>query len=424
MSKINGDWYHSRTGSQLSELAAIQLLVEASNKSEFIGKTWSSGRKSPNSDWIYNFSSEAKYGNFSIQPSTMQTKIRNWIRLGFLEDQKLLPLKWTQLGNLWNNAVLEGKGGDANLLYQLIIANALGTVSFGEGKKVLDFPEKEQLILPFLLNKIKIAKHNELSKSDLETIIDGDTKRKKSKNYSYWITDLVQSGLFEKLTDGGIKVSTKYPDMVIAVKQFVPKQSISAQFIKSNPLNKDAPFREALIQEFIRYGSKNLIDTVNSLYSIKINISEKERKNVVYFSSKQKERTTKWAKKVKKSFQCKCAIPECDAEGVIFIQAAHIMPFNIEDPLHKNAHRNDEQNGIALCLSCHRLFDAGLFTFDEYGKINISNFIYSSNLIQNTNQSNVMRLLQSKKCNIIPAFGHEFAKQYTEFHNKNIFLGE
>lgn len=181
MPKFEGDWFHSRTGSQLSELAAIQLLVASSMKTEFIGKIWGADRRNPKNAWIYDFSATAKLGNESIQPSTMQTKIRNWIRLGFIRDSNQLPLQWTTMGLLWSDAVDDGRGGDANLLYRLTIANALATVSFSPDSKRFDsIPVESGLLIKRLIEELN-SNNGALDRNRLEYLIDGDTTRKKGR---------------------------------------------------------------------------------------------------------------------------------------------------------------------------------------------------------------------------------------------------
>ncbi|MFV8240903.1 HNH endonuclease [Aerococcus viridans] len=423
MPTLRGDWFHSRTGSQLSELAAIQLLVKSSHRTEYIGKGWGVDRRNIKNKWIYDFSATAKLGNDSIEPSTMQTKIRNWIRLGFLVDRNTLPLEWTQMGLLWNDAVDNGRGRDANLLYQLIIANALSTVSFSTESKKFDLiPQEDGLLITFLINEIK-NNGNSISRKRLELLADGNTKRKSGKNYSYWATDLNQSGLFNKHRDGSMSISYKYENLLKGVYNYSPDKNLPARLIKEFPLAENAPFRDHLIAEFKKYGSDDLIEAVNTLAHQKIYLSHADQvsRNI---RRKTIARDTNWSKDVKISYQYKCAIPNCDAEGRLFIQAAHIMPHSEEDIEHKNKHRTDLENGVALCLSCHKLFDGGLFTFDSTGKVIPSKFIYSSELLKNPSQNNVVRILESKNKNAIRPLNGRINLVYIQFHKENIFLGE
>lgn len=423
MPKLNGDWFHSRTSCHLSELAAIQLLVSSSSKTEYVAKKWTANRHNPNNRWLYSFSQTAKLGADSIEPSTMQTKIRNWIRLGFLEDSIYLPLQWTQLGLLWNNAVTNGNGSDANLLYRLIISNAIATISFScrNTRGVDSVPIEDGLAVKHLLIKSN-CNSGLITKKQLEQLIDGQTSRV-GKNYSYWVTDLVNSGLFDKVDEGGLKKGSLFRFLTSAIENYKPANDIEAMDVIRLPLAIKAPFREELIRELYEYGSddlKSAIDTISGL-DISLEVTQTESVRV---RNLQLERTSNWSKSVKDMYKYKCAIPGCDAEGVLFVESAHIMPFRSEDVTNSNFHRNDLNNGIALCLSCHRLFDAGLFTFDKNGGIILSKFIYSSELIRNSEQINVIRLLDSRAHKVQIPEPLKFSEEYANYHRANIFLGE
>lgn len=423
MPKFEGDWFHSRTGSQLSELAAIQLLVTYSQKTKFIGKNWGADRNNPNNAWIYDFSATAKLGDSFIKPSTMQTKIRNWIRLGFLRDKRTLPLQWTTLGLLWDDAINDGRGEDANLLYRLIIANSLATVSFSEDSKKFDsIPNEKGLVVRRLIEEINFN-HENVDKKRLEFLIDGDTNREKGKNYSYWVTDLVQSSLFIKEDDGGLSIGNQFPYMITDIANYVPDPNLTTQEIKNNPLALGAPFRKALLCEFADHGSPQLVSAVEDLSKATVTLSQGNL-NKLLGRSKQLERTSLWSKSVKDNYQYHCAIPGCDSEGTLFIEAAHIMPFSAENIKNGNHHRNDVENGMALCLSCHKMFDAGLFTFDENGNVITSKFIYSSKLINTDSQTNVVRILDSEAKSIVLPDSVNFNADYALYHKENVFLGE
>ena len=420
-----GDWFHSRTTGKLSELATIQNLYIASRKNEYIGKSWSIDRRNPKNAWLYNFSAEGITGSKSIQPSTMQTKIRNFIRLGFLEDSTLLPLKWTSLGLLWSNSVKNGEGEDSNLLYKMIIANSIATRSFTHTNRDYDeYPNEDTLVVKKLIKYLR--KNTVISYAKLSDLIDGDTSRV-GKNTSNWINDLIQSGLFiEKIMENErvYSLNAEYEPMIQAIEDYVPMNRIRAKEIIAYPLAIGAPFREGLITIFKQYASDNLLEAINTLKNI--NISDKliDERILDRTIAIQRGRNSGWANDIKSLYDYKCAIPGCDAEGSIFIEAAHIMPHRVNDILRPNS-KEDLNNGVALCMSCHKMYDAGLFTFDLTGKIIISNFIYSYEAVQNVEQENVQRILISsnKKLNM----GHgrnQFDGHYTNYHKEHIFLGE
>jgi len=110
MASINGDWFHSRSSSNLSELLTVRTLVLESQKLEYIGFGWSGGRQG--NQRMYEFAAVA-----GIEPSTMQTKIRAMIRYGFLKDGTSCPLIWTRMGSLWNDLYTIGNYTAAKQIY-------------------------------------------------------------------------------------------------------------------------------------------------------------------------------------------------------------------------------------------------------------------------------------------------------------------
>lgn len=439
MANVIGDWFHSRTGSQLSELAAIQLLVESSNRLEYFGKNWGADRNNPENTWLYDFSATAKLQpNESIQPSTMQTKIRQWIRLGFIEDDNTLPLRWTQLGKLWADSVNEGRGSDANLLYNLIIANSIGIISFSEDqKRPLPIPKNDGLAIKTLINDYT-DENGFVSDETLSFLVDGNTERVVSKNFSYWKTDIINSSLFIKHNkvddegniESGLKINNQRRDLVKAISEYEPASESTMQSIRNNPLAQGAPFREGLIEEFKKDGSEELLEAINSLSRAPLIRYHRGTGTRLSYSTQptQSNRSQRWSNDIKRSYHYQCAVPGCDAEGKLFIQAAHIKPFSAKEediPLaERENHQNDLHNGMALCLSCHKLFDAGLFTINHDNTIKLSNFIYSSNLISTTDQTNINRLLLSDKEELEMPSEVEISPTYTLYHREHIYLGE
>ena len=123
MASISGDWFHSRSSSNLEELLTVRLLVLESQKPEYIGFGWSGGRHG--NPKMYQFASVA-----DIQPSTMQTKIRAMIRYGFVREENICPLVWTQMGSLWNDLYTVGNYSAARSVYELTLAISLALYAF------------------------------------------------------------------------------------------------------------------------------------------------------------------------------------------------------------------------------------------------------------------------------------------------------
>ncbi len=87
MAHINGDWFHSRSSSNIGELLTVRKIVLESQKTDYIGLGWSGGRL--NNEKLFRLSHTV-----GIEPSTMQTKIRTMIRYGFIRDENHCPIQF------------------------------------------------------------------------------------------------------------------------------------------------------------------------------------------------------------------------------------------------------------------------------------------------------------------------------------------
>lgn len=72
MASINGNWFHSRSSSNLEELLTVRTLVLESQKPEYIGFGWSGGRSG--NKMMYKFAEVANIGQ-SLQRKKGATSI-------------------------------------------------------------------------------------------------------------------------------------------------------------------------------------------------------------------------------------------------------------------------------------------------------------------------------------------------------------
>lgn len=96
----------------------------------------------------------------------------------------------------------------------------------------------------------------------------------------------------------------------------------------------------------------------------------------------------------------------CNVNDKNFLVASHIKPWaksNSEEKL-------DVNNGLLLCPNHDRLFDKGYISFDNDGRILISNNLSHNNLIY-------MNIRENMKINIT-----DEAKKYMKYHRENIFI--
>jgi hypothetical protein len=83
MASINGDWFHSRSSSNLEELLTVRTLVLESQKPEYIGFGWSGGRAGNKK--MYKFAEVAnirqslqrKQGTTSISSGNFLCNVKN-----------------------------------------------------------------------------------------------------------------------------------------------------------------------------------------------------------------------------------------------------------------------------------------------------------------------------------------------------------
>lgn len=73
-------------------------------------------------------------------------------------------------------------------------------------------------------------------------------------------------------------------------------------------------------------------------------------------------------------FDGKCIVTGIDKNKLLV--ASHIKPWSISE----NSERIDTENGLLLCANMDRLFDCGLISFNEKGKILISSFVGNANV--------------------------------------------
>ncbi len=403
MATINGDWFHSRSSSNWEELLTVRTLVLESQKPEYDSFIWSAGRY--DNPLMYQFS-----GIVDIQPSTMQTKIRTMIRYGFLKDSNTCPLMWNRMGRLWNDLYTVGNFNAARQIYELTLATSLSIYAFNESTAQFTLnPAEGELPLKHLLNSLD--KNNSISLSDFENLVDGQTARV-GTNASYWKRDLINSGLFQEKANQ-LTYSGKYPEFVEEIKNFEPNKNFTDmawKTIRENPLVETSPFKsstrsifEMIIQEQSIEDqitdailTDPVVEAISEQEEIQIPEIDVLSTDARFSKSTRRIRNQTWAIRIKKKYNNLCAVPNCDVNGKIFIEAAHIKPDSLPDEA--PPHRAHILNGLCLCRLCHIVFENGLFSLSDDYKIitsprfaaipdqNLKNVILSSRNVQIRNR--------------------------------------
>lgn len=403
MASINGDWFHSRSSSNLDELLAVRTLVLESQKLEYIGFGWSGGRQG--NQRMYEFVAVA-----GIEPSTMQTKIRAIIRYGFVKDGTTCPLVWTRMGSLWNDLYTIGNFAAAKQIYELTLSISLAIYAFNNTQKQFSInPANGDMPLKFLFNNLD--GNNAISLQALDALVDGNTTRV-GKNTSYWKRDLLNSGLFQE-ANGNLIYTGRYTAFVNEVRNFVPDALLTDEdwtAIRENPLIEISPFKNSIreifesitqeqnIEEQITDGifTAPLVDVISEQEEVAIPELDILSTDLRFANSTRRIRNSTWAIRIKKKYNYICAVPNCDVTGQIFLESAHIKPDNvIEDG---TPHRAHILNGLCLCRHCHIAFDKGYFSLTDNHRIitstkfsdivdqNLKTVILSSNDLQIKNR--------------------------------------
>ena len=422
MASINGDWFHSRSSSNLDELLTVRALVLESQKLEYIGLGWSGGRRG--NPKMYQFAAVA-----DIQPSTMQTKIRAMIRYGFVREGNTCPLVWTQMGDLWNDLYTVGNYSAAKNVYELTLAISLAFYAFNNSSDQFSMnPAKGEMPLKFLFNILD--NQGSISLREFGVLVDGSTTRV-GGNTSYWKTDIINSGLFIE-SPGRLIYTGKYPSFVQEIKNFNPNPLLSDddwRVIRENPLVEASPFRDSIRTIFEELAQEQnledqLADGIFTEPLVDV-VAEQEERQIpevdilsTYSSFSQsirRVRNATWAIRIKKKYNHICAIPNCDVTGLIFVEAAHIKPDNA--PESSVPHRAHILNGLCLCKNCHIAFDKGYFSLtDDHRIITSSRFDY----IPNQNLKTV--ILSSANIRIKNRTDNRFPlAEFIQYHRTNYF---
>ena len=156
--------------------------------------------------------------------------------------------------------------------------------------------------------------------------------------------------------------------------------------------NKEELCNNALIEE-----AQKIQEEISSL-----NIDGASKKAVVNVRVNQGKFRDFLLKKYKK-----CCL--CDVESHALLTASHIKPW-AESGLKEQL---DIHNGFLMCPNHDKLFDKGYITFDDDGKIIISNELTD-------NDKMCLNINSKMRLNVELTDGN---KKYLKFHRENVFIG-
>mgnify|MGYP001110328687 CR=1 FL=1 len=417
MSYGRGNWFHSRSSSSEGERDKIVMLVNVSHLPRFHNVRWGGSKDDPDAIAFSNV--------ISVNPSTMQTKIRQFIRLGYLKDDAFLPLKWSSLGDYWRrmsegSQKLKSKSKD---LEQLIIAHGLTLYAFDTRDYCINPTKGYRPILDLLQN---VDASGFISTLDLRALI-GD------QNYSYWKLDFERGGILRR-SGNGFKLTRRFSGMINAVKTTTLPTNLTENEWKE--IHEDAfhpknPYKDAIISEVERplqniLPVENLLpsDEKNLVTSMVSSIATKEQIEIgtgdytvkdSYSPVKTRKKQMAWSNLVRKEYNYTCCVPECDVKSPELTAASHIKSYRA--PESGSGHRADPRNGLCLCYLCHSLFDKGYFTLTNNLEILLSSRVASlnSHIINEILLKSDGKKINPKPKNFLPK------TEYIEYHRKNVF---
>lgn len=417
MSYGSGSWFHSRSSSSVGERDKIFTLVKASHSPQFHNVRWGGSKYDPS---VIAFSNI-----ISVNPSTMQTKIRQFIRLGYLKDDPHLPLKWSSLANYWRRMVegskrLTDKSRD---LEQLIISFGLALYAFDTSDYCINPTRGHRPLLTLLQN---LDANGFISTRDLRDLI-GD------QNYSYWRLDFERGGILRR-SGNGFQLMQKYSELIGAVRSTtLPSNLTSNDWKKTHEdaLHPKNPYRDAVVAELEKILQtilpiENLLppDEKDVVSSIVSSIAVKEQEEIekgdytvkdTYSTVKTRKKQAAWSNLVRKEYDYACCVPACDIKSSELTTASHIKSYKSEEA--GTGHRADPRNGLCLCYLCHSLFDKGYFTLADDLKVVISSRVGSLN---SRIVNEVLLKSDGKKINPCP---RRFLPKvdYLKYHRENVF---
>lgn len=412
---IKGHWFHSRSSSSSEELHKIIKLVEASKEPRFKTLRWSGDKTDP---LAVRFASTIK-----VNSSTMQTKIRAFIRYGFLKDKPSCPLEWSRLGQIWHSLKSSPDSSTKQLadkIEQLILASSLAIYSF-DNTGYQDNPTQNFHPLQELINALDI--NNSISEKDYLSLVG-------MRNAQYWLIDLERSGLFEK-EKTRIKLTQEFPSLSKAIKSMKwPKGLTDADWkaIHDNLLDHRNPLSEAIMIELdsVLKGQAKILPLPQQDLSPEIQevLSDQEEEKILeindysvpdsFSTVRARAKQTAWGKIVKQNYGYKCCVPLCDVSDEALIEATHIKPYKFTEA--DMPHRANPSNGLCLCRNCHALFDQGLFTLTDDLKVQVSGKIH---LLKTKSAKEL--LLQSENKKIKDYRSYEPSLNFIHVHRVHIF---
>lgn len=237
-------------------------------------------------------------------------------------------------------------------------------------------------------------------------------------NFSEWMnenTTLADSSIY-KYTRAVNTVSNEMLEQGIIYKTLLEMSSVEYDIAMLNILNNEVFMRKNsvgnnmysnslkqfrfFLREYIEDDAEEKKIVCTILESKQLNATEKQ------MVIKSRIGQGKFRENLVEKYDGKCIVTGIDKTRLLI--ASHIKPWAICD----NEERVDTENGLLLCPNMDRLFDYGLMTFTDDGKMHISSFV---------GERNIERLHISKDM-IVNLKASKRLLKYLEYHRDFLFV--
>lgn len=225
----------------------------------------------------------------------------------------------------------------------------------------------------------------------------------------YWELGLNEKTFNNKLFSSVFQIMKESPVKHITNSTLASFNKKTSEFtinIKSNDYLSDTLFLKNFCLNSIRTclpWNKNVSDEniLNTQYFLKIEILNNNK-----ISDVKKRKYQHIFRKLVMDRDIKCNV--CSIETSSILEACHLKPYSMcKDEIEKY----NPNNGIVLCKNHHKLFDCGLFSFDQNWNVLISNELSDSEI----------NLLFHKYNNKINNINLDLNNIFIDWHRNNIF---
>lgn len=238
------------------------------------------------------------------------------------------------------------------------------------------------------------------------------------ENFSEWMnenTALADSSIY-KYTRAVNTISNEMLEQGVIYKSLLEMSSVEYDIAMLNILNHDAFMRKNSVgnnmysnslKQF-RFFLREYIDDDSEEKKIESTILESKHLTVTEKQMLIKARIGQgmFRDGLIEKYEGKCVVTGIDKKRLLI--ASHIKPWAICD----NNERIDTENGLLLCPNMDKLFDYGLITFMDDGKMNISSFVGKQNIERlHISKDMVVNLKASKRL-----------LKYLEYHRDTLFV--